>query len=296
MNVNKSYKDDLKKLLQEKDINKIEDYFLKLSISKLNGKIINKDNIVGPELVKLIDDIPNIDYYRINNQRVLCEKLDENKCNANPHCSFNNSKCSFALTENLLFEFIKKLSNEIVEIDVKLFNYSYIRAYINGFYWIKHKAYTLDSRNLGFYSSLQNELINLFRSQIIDWLNVPDNIESLTKISNSVKELIKNPILYVDMESNYKITINKYIINLMENPIESNYGLFEIYILNRIHDIPVVIIYNDLPKFLVENKSVKELNNKNENKDLLQPTHICIGVDISHEKKYPNVIEAIYFK
>lgn len=121
MNKNKSYKEELKKLLEDKNINKIEDYFLNLSISKLNGKIINKDNIVGPELIKLIKDIPNIDYYKINNQRILCDKLDENKCNLNPHCVYHNSKCSFALTDNLLFEFIKKLSNEILEIDIKAY-------------------------------------------------------------------------------------------------------------------------------------------------------------------------------
>ena len=281
MNVNKSYRDDLKKLLENKNVNKIEDYFLKLSISKLNNKIINKDNLVGPELVRLIDDIPNIDYYKINNQRILCEKLDENKCNLNPHCSYHNSKCSFALTENLLFEFIKKLSNEIVEIDVKAYeilneknyyvqdivdynnfterpgqkiikstnknlvkilgdllgreklpkigrryynrktetdfhqlelenplkdikdaytqviipyNNSILRAYSNGYYWHKHVLYEPNIRNLGYYSNFQNELINMFKSIIIDWLYLPSNIYFLYNLDDKIKNIFNNPI------------------------------------------------------------------------------------------------------
>ena len=55
----------------------------------------------------------------------------------------------------------------------------------------------------------------------------------------------------------------------MTNPIENNYGLFEIYILNMIHDIPVVIIYNDIPKYFIDNKVIKELKNKNDNKNIL---------------------------
>ena len=50
----------------------------------------------------------NLDYYKIDNQRKICENLDENKCSLNPHCKFHNGKCSFALTQEYLLEFIKK--------------------------------------------------------------------------------------------------------------------------------------------------------------------------------------------
>jgi hypothetical protein len=393
MNVNKSYKDDLKKLLGDKDINKIEDYFLKLSISKLNGKIINKDNIVGPELVKLIDDIPNIDYYRINNQRVLCEKLDENKCNLNPHCVYNNSKCSFALTENLLFEFIKKLSNEIVEIDVKAYeilneknyyvqdivdynnfterpgqkiikssnknlvkilgdllgkeklpkigrryynkkneidlhqlelenplkdikdaytqviipyNNSILRAYANGYYWNKHVLYEPNIRNLGYYSNLQNELINMFKSIIIDWLNLPSNIYYLYNLDDKIKTIINNPIfdsshfikndvLISSYETQRRLIINKYIISIIDNNLETNYGLLELFILNKIHLIPIVLLFNGVPTYYIDNKII-EIDKKDETKNYLVSKNICINMEFNQNSTYPFMVDVLYYK
>ena len=57
------------------------------------------------------------------NQRVLCETLDENNCMTNTHCSYDNTnkKCSLGLTQEYLLEFIKKLSIELVEQDIKAY-------------------------------------------------------------------------------------------------------------------------------------------------------------------------------
>jgi len=393
MNENKSYKNELKKLLEEKNINKIEDYFLKLSISKLNGKIINKDNIVGPELVKLIDDIPNIDYYKINNQRVLCEKLDENKCNLNPHCAYHNSKCSFTLTDNLLFEYIKKLSNEIVEIDIKAYeilneknyyvqdivdynnfterpgqkiikssnknlikilgdllgkekiprigrrfynrkneidyhqlelenplkdikdaytqviipyNNSILRAYANGYYWNKHILYEANIRNLGYYSNLQNELINMFKAIIIDWLNLPSNIYFLYNLDESIKSIINNPIfdsaqfikndiLISSYETQRRLIINKYIISIIDNNLETNYGLLELFILNKIHLIPIVLLFNGVPTYFIDNKIII-IDNKDESKNYLISKNICINMEFNQNSSYPFMVDVLYYK
>jgi hypothetical protein len=394
---NLNYKQELKKLIDESNINKIQDFFLNISISKLNGKIINKNNIVGPELVKIIDDIPNIDYYKINNQRIICDKLDENKCSLNPHCVYHNSKCSFALTENNLFEFIRKLSTEIVEINIKAFeilrekkyfvsdivdynnftekpgqkiikstntnlvkilvdlfgkehvpkigkrhygkkneidiqqlqlenplkdikdaftqtvipyNYSILRAYSNGYYWNKHVLYDSDIRNLGYYSNLQNELINIFRSIIIDWLNLPSNIEYLCNLDENTKAIINNPILYLNENLNVnkdnvligtidiqkRLIINKYIIGLIENNTETNYGLFELFILHKIHLIPLVILLNGVSKYYINNNSIIEINNKDEKTNYLIANNICINMEFNQNISYPFMIDVLYYK
>jgi hypothetical protein len=393
MNENKLYREELKKLLEKKNINEIEDYFLKLSISKLNGKIINKDNIVGPELIKLINDIPNIDYYKINNQRILCEKLDENKCNLNPHCHYHNSKCSLALTDNLLFKFIKKLSNEIIEIDIKAYeilniknyyvsdivdynnftekpgqkiikntnknlikilgdllgkeklpkigrryynkkneidfhqlelenplkdikeaftqviipyNNSIFRAYANGYYWHKHILYEPNLRNLGYYSNLQNELINIFKSIIIDWLNIPSNIYFLNNLDDKIKTIINNPILNTNnfikndvllstFEIQKKLIINKYIVNMIDNNLETNYGILELFILNKIHLIPIVLLFNGVPTYYIDNKII-EIDNKDESINYLVSKNICINLEFNQNFSYPFLVDVLYYK
>ncbi len=381
------YRDELKQAIKTRNTSKIQDLILNISLGKLNDKTLNKDNTVGNELVKLIKDIPDLSYYKVNNQRVLCEKLDENKCTANPHCYYlgstvsGKSKCSFALTENNLLEFIKKMSIELVEQDVKAyellkekkyfvsdivdhnnftekpgqriikstntnlqkiltdifgkehvpkigrrhlsrkseidlqtlllenplkdikdayvqnvipFNYSLLRAYTNGYYWIKHELYTLDTRNLGYYSDLQNECINLFRSLIVDWLNIPDNIKFLTEIDEKTKNIINNPILFLTPEDNARLVVNSYIVKLMKNNMESNLGLFELFILQQIHGIPIIMMINGNNKYYIGN-SIKDIENKVDSK-YTNPEFITINLDIGEKNQYPSLIEVIYWK
>ena len=78
-----------------------------------SNKITNKSNLMADELVKIINDLPDLSYYKVNNQRVICSSLDENKCLSNPHCVYNSNNvvskaapnCSLALTQNKLLNF-----------------------------------------------------------------------------------------------------------------------------------------------------------------------------------------------
>ena len=54
-------------------------------------------------------------------------------------------------------------------------NLTIFRSYVNGYYWLKNKYNDVDSRNLGYYSPLQTDLSNYFRSLVIDWLNDSKN-------------------------------------------------------------------------------------------------------------------------
>jgi hypothetical protein len=385
----------LKKLIENKNSQDIQELLLKLCVSKIGDKNINK-NIVGSELVKLINDLPDLDYYKINNQRKICSKLSEEDCVVNPHCEYvvdtkvskskSKPKCSFALTERYLLEFIKNISIEICELDIKglellkekkyfvsdivdynnftekhgqkiikssntnlqkilsdifgkehipkigrrhlskkyetdiqtmqyenplkdikdaysqniiPFNYSILRAYVNGYYWIKHKLYTSDTRNLGYYSESQNEMVNLFRSLIIDWLNIPDNIKLLTELDPDVKKIIPNPIVNIDPNPkspiNSKLIINKYIVKLMEKNIEDNLGLLELFILNNIHQIPTVMILNGIPKYYINNNEIKIIKGDNWQK-YLNSSNICLSLEINKDAMYPNIAESVFYK
>ena len=374
----------LKKYIEDKKAKEIQDLLLNLSVGN-----------TGSELVKIINDLPNLDYYKINNQRQICSKLSEDKCVINPHCVYveetkvsklgSKNKCAFALEEKYLYEFIKKISIELCEQEIKVYelfkekkyfvddivdhnnftekhgqtvikssntnlqkiltdmfgkehvpkigkrfiskknlndiqtmlienplkdikdaytqtiihqNYSILRAYVNGYYWLKHKLYTLDSRNLGYYSNIQNELINLFRSIIVDWLNIPENIIFLTNLENETKKIISNPIVNLDLETKKSIDnqliINKYIVKLMESNIEENLGFMELLILNNIHNIPIVIFINGIPKYHIH-KNINIIKNESSNK-YFNSSNINIGLDYNIDNKYPNLIESIYIK
>lgn len=389
------YKNTLKKLIKLKDTEKIQDLILELSVQKIDNSIVNPKNTTGVELVKIINELPDLSYYKINNQRNICDRLDVDTCVANPHCAYTQQtvskaklssttgKCMFALDQNHLLEFIKKISVEMVEQDVKAFeilkekkyyvsdivdynnftekvgqkiikssntnlqkilgdifgkehvpkigrrylskkieldlqtlqlenslkdvkdaysqtiipyNYSIVRAYINGYYWIKHNLYTIDSRNLGYYSEMQNEIINLFRSMIIDWLNVPDNIYLLTNLDIETKNFIKDPIVFSDGSSNQKLIINNFIIRLMENSTENNLGLFELFIINKIHNIPIIILVNGVATYYINEHIAKFDPNDSDKDKYLSDKNICINLDVDRENQYPALVEVIYYK
>jgi len=372
-------KNMLMNYIKSKDTAQIQDLILTISTNKLDNKITSK-NTVGSELVKIIQDIPNIDYYKINNQRKICSKHDDNTCQANPHCTLHDGKCSFSLTQEYLLEFIQKISTELTEQEIKVFellkldkyfvsdivdynnftekpnqkiikstnanlskiltdlfgkehvpkigrryiaklksdllilqsenplkdikdayqqtlmpyNYSILRAYCNGYYWIKHKFYTNDTRNLGYYSDLQNEIVNVFRSIIIDWLNIPDNITELISLKPHEKAIIKNSILYLQpQQKTQKQIINNYIIKLMEKPTEQNLGLFELFILNKIHNIPITILINGTPKYFIDYEHIIEINDDSK---YLTKHNICVNLELHSDISYPYSVDVIYYK
>ena len=81
----------------------------------------------------------------------------------------------------------------------------------------------------------------------------------------------------------------------MENNIESNLGLFELFILKQIHEIPIVILINSIAKYFIS-ESIKELNNKISDNKYNKFKYICINLDLSEKTQYPNIIESIYWK
>lgn len=66
-------------------------------------------------------------------------------------------------------------------------NNTVFRAFSNAYYWLLHPYNEANIRNLGYYSALQTNLSNIYKSQVIDWLLSPDNNDKINGIISYVK-------------------------------------------------------------------------------------------------------------
>jgi hypothetical protein len=123
---------------------------------------------------------------------------------------------------------IKNMGNFFVQRIIDN-NLSLYRAYSNGYSWIKHKYYDLESRNLGYYSILQTDLSNYFRSIVIEWLDDKNNRD----------EVIKNIVSRSDIEPD--IDPIKQILRSVTKDISTTDGFTEYYVLSRMYAIPIVV-------------------------------------------------------
>ena len=94
---------------------------------------------------------------------------------------------------------------------------------------------------------------------------------------------------------NKRLIINNYIIELMERSTENNMGLFELYILNKIHNIPIIILINGISKYYI-NEKISELKNMENNTKYLTSKNICINYELYSGTNYPYAVDIIYYK
>jgi hypothetical protein len=168
------------------------------------------------------------------------------------------------------------------------FNYSILRAYVNGYYWLKHYLYEPKDKNLKYYSINQNEYLNLCISIIIDWLNNSDNQLLLKEFDDNLKKLLFDSI---NINGDLQFEINKFIIYIINNTKEKNFSLLELFILNKIHKIPIVLLINNTIKYYIDDNNIIETSNEK----LLINKNICINLE-NIFNNYPQNIEIIYYK
>ncbi len=108
----------------------------------------------------------------------------------------------------------------------------FYRAIVNGFYWQKNKLLEIEYRNLGYESTLQNDIINLLKGKIINWLSDENNL--------------KNLLNYFDIKSlpNLKEKL------VSQEPLDPLYK-YEIFILSELLDNKI-IISNQYDEKLIE--------------------------------------------
>ena len=129
--INKNESSNIKKRLQNIINNKKMDRIIKITnirqiIYKLIDtdlynkylSLITKSNVQTggkSNIVNIVSKVNNIEKYEINNDRQICDvNTNKNTCESNYHCKWAYSKCNIAIQENMLINFIGKISDELV--------------------------------------------------------------------------------------------------------------------------------------------------------------------------------------
>ena len=181
---------------------------------------------------------------------------------------------------------IKNINDENPLIDMDIFyvqnifnnDISIYRTYVNCYYWIKNSLYDLQNRNLGYYNDIQTDLAYYFRSTIIDWIQNKKNQESIKPI------------------------IEKYIgkdINMLLGNMANTNSVVELYLLNKIQKIPIIVMNDDNDIIYYFDKDIfydKKYDNKTINipKSKMKAS-IVMKFNLA-ESDIPDKMNAIYYK
>lgn len=168
--------------------------------------------------------------------------------------------------ESIIEEFNKKYTlvetNNLYIQKILDNNMSLFRAYANSYYYYrKHE-------NLGYYSTLQTELANYFRSIVTEWLDDEYNV-----LPKEIRALINIPI-------------SDYIIQLVKNIEKNTACIPELYILNKVLEIPIHVFNN-------ENKVMNILD---DNKNKKTNKYIGIKFIFHNNSQIPKEIYSVYYK
>jgi hypothetical protein len=77
--------------------------------------------------------------------------------------------------------------------------------------------------------------------------------------------------------------------------VEFNYALFELYILNDIHKITIVLSINNVITYIIEDGKILKIKN-NDYENYLNSNNICINLQLIDDKQYPSTVEIYYYK
>jgi hypothetical protein len=172
-------------------------------------------------------------------------------------------------------------------------NMTILRAYVNGFYWLKNNYYDTSNRNLGYYSELQTDLSNYFKSMVIDWLIDLRNVDTIRD------KLINYTTIKVKSKNVAEQLIHKLVTN---SQVHTN-CIIELFILNQSQHVPI-IVYNEnndviyiFDDEIIDNKDnmnqvkIDEMLNKNNKFNAINLRFIFFT-----NKTIPDDIEVLYFK
>lgn len=109
-------------------------------------------------------------------------------------------------------------------------NNTIFRAFTNSYFWLKHPYNDITYRNLGYYSSLQTNLSNYYKSQVVDWLTVRENQDTIQPLADHIK---------------YGNKISEFAIELSNNTNTFTNCLIELYVISILYYVMFVIMdYN----------------------------------------------------
>lgn len=165
-------------------------------------------------------------------------------------------------------------------------NNTYYRAFANVYFWLMHPYNDINYRNLGYYSGLQTNLSNIYKSQIIDWLSDPVNI---TEIDGLAKYMYTN-----------KLT--DYIAKLGNDVRTLTPGIVEFYILSKIYESIIYINDDNFNIIYAIHPSQGVIFDHTENYDfdISKYTNFAKVVNLRYQYSsrniFPDRVEAMYPK
>ncbi|ATZ80744.1 early transcription factor large subunit [Bodo saltans virus] len=131
-NDNQQLKLKLENIITNKTLSKMEKAEkIKLFLYKIidnslyqRYKLISNDIQTGggDKFVYLSNKMPNINNYKINNDKNICSNsTTKDECSIHPHCKWAYSSCWFISTVDNIIKMINKISDELASNDVKCF-------------------------------------------------------------------------------------------------------------------------------------------------------------------------------
>ena len=105
--------------------NIVQNNLKETSTEQMNGGAVDK-------FIYVVDKIPNLDNYKVSNDRILCETYnDKDKCSVSPHCKWNGHKnsCMFIQTSDNIVKMVNKISEELVSNVTKSYELLQISGY-----------------------------------------------------------------------------------------------------------------------------------------------------------------------
>lgn len=149
---------------------------------------------------------------------------------------------------------------------------------------MKNPLYSTNRRNLGYHSIIQNKLTQLLKAKIIDFvINSSENDKILNQANKykDIKDYFINPS-----------ELGSKLLNFAKNRNNTK-GIFELFILNQIFEIPILVYdkYNDF--YLGFDKEIIK-DKKNLDKLSKENNLIKLRLDVTEEIKTPRKIYVIY--
>jgi hypothetical protein len=210
-------------------------------IARIADELINNE-LKSNEILNIekyfVSDIVNYDDYTYRDKQkiIKSDNLNINKILSEIFGKSNIPiigrrkiiKSSKLINDENILNPIEKIGNTYNQ---KIVNSNVVfRTYTNSLYWIKNHMSDLTFRNLGFYSILQTDLANIFKSYIYDWIINEQNQEYLYSIFKSILKITFENFI---TEYKNKLFLQKEYYYL---------GLVDLFILNQFHSIPIVLL------------------------------------------------------
>lgn len=164
-------------------------------------------------------------------------------------------------------------------------NNTIFRAFANNMYWQKFPDYDIVSRNLGYFSVYQTDLSNYYKNLTINWLLNKQN-------KGIIQEHVMPLIEQFDFDKiDAKQKLKKFIVKLSTDIVISTPCLVELFVLNTIYNIPIVVYNNDHDVIHVLDSGLK----KSTNVDKKSCLHILFNYSQSEGVQIPVDISSIYY-